>query len=233
MAKKTSEPKFINREKPETTAAFERQKSVKLEKLKRDLFDDSKKLLFIAGLPSTGKTLSCLEASMELLSTGRYRKLIIAREVIVPKFGMIPGDSKEKMQFHTRQAEEYIEACQQFSFGQMLYGKQIEIIPVDQLQGMRFRNAIVFIDEAQQISKNDTFAILTRRGEDSKFVICGDVSKGQQSKKLKDNNILKYCIDKFKGKPYVGIHTFYDKDKDLLGDDVTKDIIVTLMDDFV
>ena len=226
MARKTT-----GEEKPKVVS-YERQKSPKLDKLKKDLFDENKKLLFVCGLPSTGKTIMCLESAMEQICNGRYSRLIIAREVIVPKFGMLPGSSHGKMMFHTRQAEEYVDKCSQFSFQELVNAKKIEVIPTDQLQGMRFQNAIVFLDEAQNISQDDTFAILSRRGEDSKFLICGDTSKGQQSKKLKDYNILNYCIGKFKSKPYVGIHRFYDT-KDILGDDVTRDIIITLLDDFM
>ena len=49
---------------------------------------------------------------------------------------------------------------------------------------------------------------------------------------MKDRSILHYAIDKFRDKSYVAVHEFYDEN-DILGDEITKDIITTLMPDYV
>ena len=199
----------------------------KIVAFRNDLVDTSKRLVFCTGLPSTGKTRSAIECAIEQVQRGTYERLIIVRPVIIPTYGFLPGDSDTKMFPYIRQSLIYINKSAQIDLAE-----KIEVIPVDQLQGNRFFNAIVVMDEMQSVPKEETFKVLSRVGENSKFIILGDTSKGQEHKKVKDNSILHYVIDKFKGKPYVAVHEFYEE-SDILGDAVTKDIICTLMPDFL
>lgn len=205
----------------------------KLTEYRNDLLDMTKRLVFCAGLPSTGKTKQAIDCAIKELQGGYYDKIIIVRPVLVPKAGLLPGTLLEKMQPYTRQADVY---CQELNgevtLEELIETGRAEVIPVDLLQGNRFARCYVIFDECQNIPQTETFKMLTRLGEGSKFVVIGDISKGQLSNLAKfGNTMLDYCIDKFKDKDYVGVHYFYDND-DILGDAITKDIIVTLIPDF-
>ena len=208
------------------------QPSSKLKAYCADIYNVDKRLVICAGLPSCGKTLSAIEGSLELVLSNTYDKLIIVRPVIVPACGLLPGSYEEKMGPYTRQAAEYASQCSQISFEGLMQSGRIEIYAADLLQGNRFRNSIIFVDEAQNIHKNDTLSVLSRLGEGSKMIITGDTSLGQQNKRIRENSMLHYLTKKFAGDEDIGVHTFYDE-ADILGDDFTKKIILALMEDFV
>lgn len=218
--------RFIN-------AGYKQQKSAKLSAYKKDLADMDKRLMFCVGLPSTGKTRCAVEIGLQQVLEGKYEKLILVRPVVLPECGLLKGTLLDKMAPYTRQTNVY---CEQYSGRDIIdleRNGQFEILPADLLQGDRFQNSFVVFDEVQNIHKEKTFALLSRVGENSKFVIIGDTSKGQSSRKIKQgDSLLDYAIEKFKDKDYVSQHSFYEI-KDILGDECTKDIIITLLDDFL
>ena len=206
----------------------------KLTDYKLDLLDMKKRLVFVAGLPSTGKTKQAIDCAIKQLQGGYYDKIIIVRPVVVPKAGLLPGNLMDKMQPYTRQSNVY---CQELNgevtLEDLIETGRAEIIPVDLLQGNRFARCYVVMDEMQNVSRSETFKILSRLGEGSKFVILGDISKGQLGREARyGETIIDYCIERFQKKEYAGVHYFYDND-DILGDIVTKDIIIELIPDFV
>jgi len=146
----------------------------------------------ITGPPGTGKTyLSCARALKYLKEDpGTYKKVILIKSVNVPKdeeIGYLKGTMEEKMEmymypfisnFHKvigKQATESLKA-----------NGNIEILPIKFALGVTLDNAIILIDEAQQIAKDHLHTLLTRIGSNSKMVFLGDikqksVNKGQKS----------------------------------------------------
>lgn len=220
-------------EKPAPKPIVEEYDPPKLQNYKRDLFNPNKRLVFAVGLPSTGKTKKAIEAGIEQVMRMEYEKLIIIRPVLVPEAGLLKGDLLEKMQPYIRQSGIYIEKYEQFTMEDLIKSGRVEILSVDLLQGNRFQNCFVVADEMQNVHMRHTFAFLSRVGEGCKYVVIGDISRGQCNKKIKQGEtLLDYCLNKFGNKEYCSIHRFYDT-ADILGDSVTKDIIITLMEDFV
>lgn len=146
----------------------------------------------ITGPPGTGKTyLSCARALKYIKDdAGTYRKIILIKSVNVPKdeeIGYLKGTLEEKMEmymypfisnFHKvvgKQATELLKT-----------NGTIEILPIKFALGVTLDNAIILVDEAQQIAKDHLHTLLTRIGTDSKMVFLGDikqksVNKGQKS----------------------------------------------------
>jgi phosphate starvation-inducible PhoH-like protein len=211
-----------------------RVRTEKVVAYKKDLFDVSIRLVFAEGLPSTGKTLNAIEAGIEQVLAGTYDKLVIVRPVLDLETGYLPGDMQEKMSPFTRQSKEYINRCTMQGYNALLLTERIEVIPSTALQGNHFRNCFVVIDEAQNIHQKQTFKVISRVGDNAKFVVIGDTSLGQENSKIRHNSMLAYCVRKFEpyNRPEIAVHSFYDED-DILGDDFTKFLIVTLMPDFV
>ena len=216
-----------------TKAGYKQQKSAKLSAYKKDLGDMDQRLIFCVGLPSTGKTRCAVEIGLQQVIEGKYEKLVVVRPVILPECGLLKGTLLEKMAPYTRQVNVYCESYNGRNIEDLERTGQIEIIPADLLQGDRFQNCFVIMDEFQNTHKEKSFAILSRIGENSKFVIIGDTSRGQKNKKIPlGDTLIDYCIKKFEEKDFCSIHSFYEKE-DILGDDITKEIILTLIDDFV
>jgi phosphate starvation-inducible PhoH-like protein len=146
----------------------------------------------ITGPPGTGKTyLSCARALKYLKEDpGTYKKIILIKSVNVPKdeeIGYLKGTLEEKMEmymypfisnFHKVIGKQATEALK-------TYGN-IEILPIKFALGVTLDNAVILIDEAQQIAKDHLHTLLTRIGSNSKMVFLGDikqksVNKGQKS----------------------------------------------------
>jgi phosphate starvation-inducible PhoH-like protein len=146
----------------------------------------------ITGPPGTGKTyLSCARALKYIKDDpGTYKKIILIKSVNVPKdeeIGYLKGTLEEKMEmymypfisnFHKVIGKQATEALK--------VNGNIEILPIKFALGVTLDNAIILIDEAQQIAKDHLHTLLTRIGTDSKMVFLGDikqksVNKGQKS----------------------------------------------------
>jgi len=203
--------------------------SRKLRRLTNALYDDNIQLIFIAGIPSCGKTKSVMEAAAEQVFSGgsKYQKIVLCRPVIIPKTGFLPGSLEEKMKPYTKQAEIYMDKVLLPS------DERFEIVSVDLLQGNRYQDCFVVFDEMQNIPWEETFKVLSRRGENSKYIIIGDMSMGQANTKVAPkDSMLYYAIQLFAKESYASVHLFYDEN-DVLGDEITKKMIKKMLPDFV
>jgi phosphate starvation-inducible PhoH-like protein len=167
-----------------------------------------KEIIICDGLPGTGKTfLTCAEALRLLKNNPIYKKIILVKSVTTLKdeeLGFIKGDVSAKMEpvmySFTGNFQKLI--------GKELYQKLkdldlVEEQPIAYLRGLSIDNAIVLIDEAQNISVENMRTIMTRIGENSKFIILGD--KKQVDIKNKKNSSLSKIMEKFENYSDFGI----------------------------
>lgn len=205
----------------------------KLKAYRKDLEDMKKRVVLAVGWPLTGKTAQATEYAVRDIQKGFYDKLILVRSPLKSECGFLKGDYLEKMSPYTRQTSIYCERSGNgMTLDEMISVGVCEVMEPMLLQGNRFDRCVVIVDEAQNIHRDWAFKVLTRVGEGTKFVIIGDVSKGQQNRSIKiEDSLPYYLMRKLADKSYVGVHTFYDED-DILGGEMEKDLILTLMDDF-
>lgn len=220
--------------KTKTSKKFSNEYTPKLSSYRNALMDTEKRLVICAGLPSTGKTAQAIDCAVAMVKKEMYSKLIIVRPTLPLSCGLLPGSLLEKMSPYINQSNKYCDELGNTPLFTLIQQERAEVLPTDALQGNRFSNCIVIFDELQNVSYREAFTLLSRLGEGSKFVLLGDISTGQllNKKVKKGETILDYCIEKFGEEDYCSVHSFYDKD-DILGDKITKKIIVKLLDDFV
>lgn len=213
---------------------FSNEYTKKLSDYRNALMDSEKRLVICAGLPSTGKTAQAIDCAVTMVNKEQYEKLIIVRPTLPLSCGLLPGTLLEKMSPYISQSNKYCDEFSNTPLFTLIQQEKAEVLPTDALQGNRFSNCVVIFDELQNVSYKETFTLLSRLGEGSKFILLGDISTGQllNKKVKKGETILDYCIEKFADENYCSIHQFYDKD-DILGDKITKKIIIKLLDDFV
>ena len=84
----------------------------------------------------------------------------------------------------------------------------IDIQALGYLRGRSISNQYLIIDEAQNTSPNQMLGILTRAGEGTKIVICGDLDQIDNTKLDKHTNGLAYAIEKMKGSPLCWVVGF-------------------------
>jgi phosphate starvation-inducible PhoH-like protein/PhoH-like ATPase len=106
-----------------------------------------------------------------------YDKVVIIRSVVPSRdIGFLPGNVKEKIKVYE---EPYKEICDSL-FGRgdgydILKLKNIvQFTTTSYLRGMTFNNAIVVVDEIQNLSWGELDTVMTRMGDRSKVVFCGD-----------------------------------------------------------
>lgn len=86
----------------------------------------------------------------------------------------------------------------------LIHEKVIEVIPLAFMRGLTLDNKIVILDEAQNATPEQIKMFLTRIGDRSKYIICGDVEQTDR----KDANGLADSIKRFTGMDEIGLCSF-------------------------
>lgn len=163
---------------------FELKKVVPLTKTQEKVFDayDDGKQLVLDGVPGSGKSYIALYLALRDLLSGNngYDKIIIVRSAVATRnVGFLPGSLKEKN--HVFELP-YIDICNDlFSNGagyEVLKAKKlVEFTTTSYLRGLTFENAIVIVDESENLSQHETNTIITRLGDNTKIIFCGDIDQ--------------------------------------------------------
>jgi len=135
--------------------------------------------LLLHGVAGTGKTFISLYLALEevLRNNSQYNKVVIIRSVVPSRdMGFLPGNAKEKAKVFE---EPYREICDDL-FGRgdgyevLKMKKMVDFMTTSHLRGMTFRDAIVIVDECQNMIMQELDTVITRMGDNSKIIFCGD-----------------------------------------------------------
>ncbi len=161
------------------------------------------KNLFAYGAAGTGKTFVVLyNALKEVLSEDTpYRKIYIVRSLVSTReIGFLPGDHEDKSSLYQipyKNMVKYMFELPSDSDFEMLYGnlKQQETISfwsTSFIRGTTIDDAIVIVDECQNLNFHELDSIITRIGENAKIMFCGDASQSDLTKSNERNGILDF-----------------------------------------
>lgn len=167
------------------------------------------------GPPGSGKTfMSCYQSILELKSESQINKIVIVKSVTTLKseeLGYLKGDLHEKMEPFIYSFIKNFEKVIGPSLTDKLQNENlIETLPIAYMRGINIDNAIVIIDEVQNITIENIRTILTRLGENSKMILLGDIN--QIDIKNKKDSSLSFLVDKFKNIDKIGIIEFNSND---------------------
>lgn len=140
---------------------------------------DKNTVSIINGQAGTGKTHLAVCYALEQLSLKNISKIIVTRATVMMKthdVGFLPGDVNDKLnpwlqpiydnvlEFNTKQElETYIK------------NGVIEIVPLAFVQGRTFKDAVVIVDECQNLNDTEVEMLFSRIGRGSKMIFCGDL----------------------------------------------------------
>lgn len=174
----------------------------------------NKEIVISSGSSGVGKTYVTLATALQLLDKGHYKKIILIKSVVtIPgeEIGFIPGNLKEKMDpFLMSYSWNIDKLCGKDSFDDLVGKGLIEILPIAFIRGVSIDDSIVIIDEVQNMDKHTFKTIITRIGENSKYIFLGDVE--QVDRKRSEESCLESVLDIFKEEDYVGTLEFEDED---------------------
>jgi predicted ribonuclease YlaK len=155
---------------------------------------------FIAlhGVAGTGKTFSALyKAIEEVLDKGNtFEKIIVVRSAVQSReIGHLPGTIDEKMDIYQQPYRQICETLfgRKDAWDRLEEQGHIEFISTSFIRGMSFDNAIIIVDEMQNMTFEEIDTVMTRVGNQSKIIWCGDYRQTDLNKKKNDvSGLLKF-----------------------------------------
>ena len=137
----------------------------------------SKDVIFALGPAGTGKTYVAVAQAVAQLMTGSVQRLILSRPAVEAgeRLGFLPGDMKEKVDPYLRPLYDALYDCMPpEQVERRIASGEIEIAPIAFMRGRTLADAFVILDEAQNTTPAQMKMFLTRFGQNSRMVVCGD-----------------------------------------------------------
>ncbi len=191
------------------------------------IMDPDVDLVTLIGKAGTGKSLVVLASALELvISKKQYEKFIIYRPIqpVGNDIGFLPGTMEEKLGpwfqaildnfevLFTNKFNRGSNSNSPMNWKRELQQQQergrIEMEAITYIRGRSIANAIILVDECQNLTKDDVKTILTRAGENTKIILTGDIEQIDNHLLDATDNGLTYVIEKFKGSELAGHVTF-------------------------
>jgi len=155
------------------------------------------------GCAGTGKTFITLyNALVDVLNPSTpYEKIYIVRSLVATReIGFLPGDHEDKSllyQIPYKNMVKYMFELESDSDFEMLYGNlktqgTISFWSTSFLRGTTLDNAIIIVDEFQNLNYHELDSIITRSGENTKICFCGDASQSDLTKTNERNGIMDF-----------------------------------------
>ena len=171
----------------------------------RKLFDAyaEGKHLVAYGCAGTGKTFITLYNALREVLDERtpYEKIYLVRSLVATReIGFLPGSYEDKSDIYQipyKNMVKYMFQMPSDAEFEMLYGnlksqETIKFWSTSFLRGTTLDNAIVIVDEFQNCTAHELDSIITRVGENSKIMFCGDASQSDLQKSNERNGIVDF-----------------------------------------
>ena len=155
---------------------------------------------FIAlhGVAGTGKTFSALYKAIEevLDKSNTFEKIVVVRSAVQSReIGHLPGSVDEKMEIYQQPYRQICETLfgRKDAWDRLEEQGHIEFISTSFIRGMSFDDAIIIVDEMQNMTFEEIDTVMTRVGHRSKIIWCGDYRQTDLNKKKNDvSGLLKF-----------------------------------------
>jgi len=169
------------------------------------------KLVTIQGNAGTGKTLLALASALE--QRKYYRQIYVTRPIVPlsnKDIGFLPGDIKSKIDPYMAPIWDNLKFIKdsfaddekmQAKIDELVANDKIAIAPLAFIRGRTLSKIFFIVDEAQNLTPHEVKTIISRAGENSKFVFTGDIYQIDTPYLDAESNGLSYLIDKAKGHP--------------------------------
>ena len=161
------------------------------------------KNMFGYGCAGTGKTFIALYLALKdvLREETPYEKVYIVRSLVSTReIGFLPGDHEDKSSLYQipykNMVKYMLEMASDQEFDQLYYNlkaqETISFWSTSFIRGTTLDNAIILIDEMQNLNFHELDSIITRVGQDSKIIFCGDVRQSDLVKTHERNGIIDF-----------------------------------------
>ena len=152
--------------------------TVKQRQLLDSILSDDVKIIFVAGPAGSSKTYMSVYGCLQIMAKDFEKDLLYIRSIAESAdkgLGSLPGDISDK--FDPFLMPLYDKLDEMVHEGDTAYMKQIErisAVPINFLRGANWNNRLIVADEAQNFTFKELTTLITRIGEETKLIICGD-----------------------------------------------------------
>ncbi|QTF08000.1 phosphate starvation-inducible protein PhoH [Brenneria izadpanahii] len=176
---------------------------------------ENKQLIFATGEAGCGKTFLSAAKAAEALIHKEVDRIIVTRPVLQADedLGFLPGDIAEKFAPYFRPVYDVLLRRLGASFMQYCLRPEIakvEIAPFAYMRGRTFENAVVILDEAQNVTVNQMKMFLTRLGENVTVIVNGDITQCDLPRGVKSG--LRDALERFTEDDMIGVVSFGKED---------------------
>ena len=165
-------------------------------------FDEYKagKNMLLHGAAGTGKTFIMLYLALQevLDETTPYEKIYIVRSLVPTReIGFLPGDHEDKSYLYQvpyKNMVRYMFSMPDDNSFEMLYDNlraqdTIDFWSTSFIRGVTLDNAIIIVDEFSNLNFHELDSMITRIGEDSKLMFCGDITQTDLTREKETSGI--------------------------------------------
>ena len=141
------------------------------------LYKDTK-MIFVDGPAGSGKSYLSVFGALQMLLKKQIGQIVYIRSIVESaskSMGSLPGELQDKFQpWSLPLVEKLDELVGSKVGGELIRNGFIKCMPVNFVRGLTFRDSIVIVDESQNLTAAEMTTILTRFGENTKYVVSGD-----------------------------------------------------------
>lgn len=163
----------------------------------------TKPVTVASGSAGVGKSFVVMSEVSDWLKRNEIDKIVLSRPSVGMgnTLGLLPGGIREKFEpFLSPLVNVVVERYGQGFYETALNNKKIEFVPLEYARGRSWDNAVVIIDEMQNVKPEEAYTILTRLGENSKMILIGDMTQND----LRGQTGIEWVID------FVDNHELYE-----------------------
>ena len=175
--------------------------------------DESIHIVSMQSEAGYGKSFLALATALYLmLEKKNYEKIYVVKPMIEigQKMGYLPGGVEDKLGPYTRYILDLILKLHKMRPANRIFANldenppllnpaRVELLPLTYIRGMNIENAVVIVDEIQNMSRSECRALLSRMGEGVKCFCLGDTRQVDHPYLNAENNGMNWVVNKFKG----------------------------------
>jgi len=198
-----------------------------------DIYRAGAECMLLHGVAGTGKTFIALYRALEevLDRSTPYQQVVVVRSAVPSRdIGHLPGDEKEKTEVYTAP---YIDICSRLfnnkpdAFQRLQEQKAINFLITSFVRGITLDDSIIIVDECQNMTDMELNSIMTRIGDRSKIIFCGDFRQTDLYKKHDLSGLKKFIAIADAMPSFRSVEFEVD---DIVRSDVVREYILARMD---
>lgn len=204
----------------------------KQKELIKILLDKDTRCVFVEGPAGVSKTITAVYAALHLLRNKKISDIIFVRSAVESadsKIGYLPGTIDEKFEaYMVPFMEKLEELLDKASINRLRNDERFNATPVNYIRGLHWATKCVIVDECQNISFRELITTITRMGEFSKIIFCGDPMQSDLPEN-KAGGFSKICdIFSDEDSKKFGIHHFEFTKDDIVRSEFVKFVVEKL-----